>query len=77
MRIGAKEVIAQLADVMVIHGIPKYIRSDNGPEFVAQVVRDWLREIGVRVTCIEQGSPRENGFFESFSGTLRDELLNG
>lgn len=77
LRIGSKEVIEQLADAMVIHGIPKYIRSDNGPEFVAQVLRDWLKGIGVQAAYIEPGSPWENGFCESFNGTLRDELLNG
>ena len=77
LHIGSKEVIEQLADAMIIHGIPKYIRSDNGPEFVAQVLRDWLKEIGVQTAYIEPGSPWENGFCESFNGTLRDELLNG
>jgi putative transposase len=47
MRIGSKEVIEQLAAAMVMHGIPKFIHSDNGPEFVAQVLRDWLKEIEV------------------------------
>ena len=77
LRIGSKEVIEQLADAMVIHGIPKYIRSDNGPEFVARILRDWLKEIGVQTAYIEPSSPWENGFCESFNGTLRDELLNG
>ena len=62
---------------MVTHGIPQYIRSDNGPEFVAHVLRNWLKEIGVQTAYIEPGSPWENGFCESFNGTLRDELLNG
>jgi transposase InsO family protein len=48
-----------------------------GPEFVAQVLRDWLEEMGVQTAYIEPGSPWENGFCESFNGTLRDELLNG
>ena len=77
LRIGSKEVIEQLADAMIIYGIPKFIRSDNGPEFVARILRDWLKEIGVQTAYIEPGSPWENGFCESFNGTLRDELLNG
>jgi len=76
-RIGAQEVIEQLADAMLVHGIPQYIRSDNGPEFIAKVLRDWLKEIGVQTAYIELGSPWENGYCESFNGTLRDELLNG
>ena len=77
LRIGSKEVIEQLADAMVDHGTPKYILSGNGPEFVAQVLRDWLKEIGAQTAYIEPCSPWENGFCESFNGTLRDELLNG
>ena len=77
MRIGAQEVIEQLADAMLVHGILQYIRSDNGPEFVAQVLRDWLKELGVQTAYIEPASPWENGYCESFNGTLRDELLNG
>ena len=53
-----------------------YIRSDNGPEFVAQVVRDYLRDSGVNTLFIEPGSPWENGYIESFNGKLRDELLD-
>ncbi len=54
-----------------------YIRSDNGPEFVAKVVRDYLRDSGVKTLFIEPGSPWENGYIESFNGKLRDELLDG
>jgi len=53
-----------------------YIRSDNGPEFVAQVVRDYLQDSGVKTLFIEPGSPWENGYIESFNGKLRDELLD-
>ncbi len=53
-----------------------YIRSDNGSEFVAQVVRDYLRDSGVKTLFIEPGSPWENGYIESFNGKLRDELLD-
>ena len=53
-----------------------YIRSDNGSEFVAKVVRDYLRDSGVKTLFIEPGSPWENGYIESFNGKLRDELLD-
>ncbi len=53
-----------------------HIRSDNGPEFVARVVRDYLRDSGVKTLFIEPGSPWENGYIESFNGKLRDELLD-
>jgi len=75
--IGADEVIEQLADAMIVHGIPKHIRSDNGPEFIANRLRQWLQHLGVQTAYIEPGSPWENGYCESFNGTLRDELLNG
>ena len=62
---------------MLRHGIPKHIRSDNGPEFVAKAVREWLSRLEVGTLFIEPGSPWENGYIESFNGKLRDELLNG
>lgn len=62
---------------MVEHGIPEHIRSDNGPEFTATKLRDWLGDLNVGTLCIESGSPWENGYNESFNGKLRDELLNG
>ena len=76
-RIGAIQVIEQLADVMLSNGIPEYIRSDNGPEFVAKELRKWLGGIGVKTAYIEPGSPWENGYCESFNGTFRDNLLDG
>lgn len=51
------------------------IRSDNGPEFIARTVRDWINAIGAKTACIEPGSPWENGYIESFNGSLRDEFL--
>jgi transposase InsO family protein len=60
-----------------MYGTPDYIRSDNGPEFVAEIVRGWLRRLGVETLFIEPGSPWENGYIESFNGKLRYELLNG
>ena len=62
---------------MLIYGIPEHIRSDNGPEFTAKIVREWLKRVGVKTLFIEPGSPWENGYNESFNGKLRDELLNG
>lgn len=76
-RIGSIQVIEQLANVMVVHGIPQYIRSDNGPEFIAKELRNWLAGIGVKTAYIAPGSPWENGFCESFNGTFRDNLLDG
>ena len=58
-------------------GTPAYIRSDNGPEFTAAAVREWLKRLGIGTLFIEPGSPWENGYVESFNGKLRDELLNG
>ena len=75
--IGANEVIEQLANAMIAHGILEYIRSDNGPEFIANKLRKWLADVGVKTTYITLGSPWENGYCESFNGTLRNELLNG
>ena len=76
-RINAIGVIETLADAMLFEGVPTYIRSDNGPEMVAKVLREWLTGLGTRNLYIEPGSPWENGFCESFNGKLRDECLNG
>jgi transposase InsO family protein len=63
--------------LFVHRGTPEYIRSDNGAEFTAEAVRDWLERVNVATAYIEPGSPWENGYIESFNGKLRDELLNG
>jgi len=76
-RINAIGVIETLADAMLFEGLPTYIRSDNGPEMVAKMLREWLTRLGTRNLYIEPGSPWENGFCESFNGKLRDECLNG
>jgi transposase InsO family protein len=73
----SNDVIEALASVMVIKGTPEYLRSDNGPEFIAQKLRGWLRDVGVITAYIEPGSPWENGFCESFNSRMRDEFLNG
>jgi putative transposase len=57
--------------------IPGHIRSDNGPEFVAEAVQEWIRAMGAKTAYIERGSPWENGYIESFNARLRDELLDG
>ena len=76
-KIKSVNVLETLADLFIIKGIPDYIRSDNGPEFTAVMLREWLTRIGSKTLFIEPGSPWENGFNESFNGKLRDELLNG
>jgi len=76
-RLRADDVLYPLAELFVHRGTPEYIRSDNGPEFTARAVRQWLSRVGVRTLYIEPGSPWENGYIESFNGKLRDELLNG
>ena len=75
-RITADDVLERLSGLFVRRGVPKHLRSDNGPEFTAKVVRQWLGKVGVRTLFIEPGSPWENGYVESFNGKLRDELLN-
>ena len=77
LRDPAHDVLEVLADLFVRHGPPEYLRSDNGPEFSAKLVRRWLGRVGVETLFIEPGSPWENGYNESFNGKLRDELLNG
>lgn len=71
------DVIEVLSDLMILHGTPEYIRSDNGPEFIAKNLRKWLAAVGVITTYIEPGSPWENGYCESFNSRMRDEFLNG
>ncbi len=75
-RLRSDDVLAVLSELMVRRGTPGYIRSDNGPEFTAQAVRDWLGRVGVKTLFIEPGSPWENGYVESFNGKLRDECLD-
>lgn len=75
-RLSSREVIATLAKLFIGKGVPEHIRSDNGPEFTAKVVRGWLERLGVKTLFIEPGSPWENGYIESFNGKLRYEHLN-
>jgi hypothetical protein len=74
--LSSDDVFYPLADVFIGYGIQKHIRSDNGQEFTAKVVRQWLGNIGEKTLFIEPGSPWENGYNESFNGKLRDEVLN-
>jgi putative transposase len=76
-RLRHDDVLHVLAGLFARHGPPDYIRSDNGSEFTAIAVRDWLPRLGVKTLFIEPGSPWENRYNESFNGKLRDELLNG
>jgi putative transposase len=76
-RLGAAEVIDVLSDLFILRGGPGYIRSDNGPEFVAKAVRGWIAAVGAKTAYIAPGSPWENGYIESFNARLRDELLDG
>jgi transposase InsO family protein len=72
----AGDVIDVLAQVMLIRGLPRHIRSDNGPEFIAKAIRRYLENARVGTLYIEPGAPWQNGFAESFGGRFRDELLN-
>ena len=76
-KLRSTDVIDALSDLFILRGIPGHIRSDNGPEFVAMAVREWIAAVGAKTTYIERGSPWENGYCESFNSKLRDELLNG
>jgi putative transposase len=76
-RLKSIDVIDALCDLFILRGVPQHIRSDNGPEFIAKVVQDWIAAVGARTAYIAPGSPWENGFIESFNARLRDELLDG
>ena len=71
------DVIDVLTDLFILRGIPAWIRSDNGSEFVAEAVKRWIAAVNARTAFIEPGSPWENGYIEGFNARLRDELLNG
>ena len=76
-KLKAIDVIDVLSDLFIQRGVPSHIRSDNGPEFVANAVQQWIAAVGAKTAYIERGSPWENGYVESFNSRLRDELLNG
>jgi len=71
------DVIEVLAQLMLLNGVPEYLRSDNGTEFTSKRIRKWLKNIGVITAYIEPGSPWENGYCESFNSRMRDEFLKG
>lgn len=75
--IGAREVTKHLAVLVDRHGRPRFIRADNGKEFVADTVQDWLGAKGVRAAFIAKASPQQNCYIERFNGTMRREVLNG
>ena len=75
-RQNQETVLETLSDLFLLHGPPEHLRSDNGAEFTATAVREWLERLEVQTLFIEPGSPWENGYNESFNGKLRDELLN-
>ena len=76
-KLKSADVIDALSDLFILRGVPAHVRSDNGPEFIAQALRDWLAAVGAKTAYIMPGSPWENGYCESFNAKLRDELLNG
>ena len=76
-KLNSTDVIDVLTDLFILHGVPATIRSDNGPEFVAEAVRNWISAVGAKTAYIVPGSPWENGYIESFNARFRDELLNG
>jgi putative transposase len=76
-KLKAIDVIDVLSDLFILRGVPGHIRSDNGPEFIAKAVQQWITAVGAKTAYIAPGSPWENGYVESFNARLRDELLNG
>jgi transposase InsO family protein len=76
-KLKATDVIDVLSDLFILRGVPGHVRSDNGPEFVAEAVQAWVTAVGARTAYIAPGSPWENGLVESFNARLRDELLDG
>ena len=76
-KLGTDDVLDVLGDLFFTQGIPEHIRSDNGSEFTAIRLQDWLGQLKIKTAFIAPGSPWENGYNESFNGRLRDELLNG
>jgi len=72
----ARDVLDVLSELMLIRGVPRHIRSDNGPEFIAQAIRRFLQQTGVQTLYIEPGAPWQNAYAESFNSRLRAELLS-
>ena len=76
-KLNSVDVIDVLADRFILRGPPVFIRSDNGPEFIAKAARDRISAVGAKTPYIEPGSPPENGYCKRFNARLGDELLNG
>jgi transposase InsO family protein len=76
-KLKSTDVIDVHSDLFILRGIPTHVRSDDGPEFIAQALRDWLAAVRLKTAYIMPGSPWENGYCESFNSKLRDELLTG
>ena len=75
-RFPATRAVEVLEGLLVEHGAPRFLRSDNGPEFIAAKLKDWLKAHGIQTCYIEPGSPWQNAYGESFNGKFRDECLN-
>ena len=71
-RMTSENVLERLSDLFIHRGVSRYLRSDNGPEFTATKVRQWLAQVEVKILFIESGSTWESGYIESFNGKLRD-----
>ena len=71
VQLNSTDVLDALTDLFILRGPPEYIRSDNGPEFIAQTERDWIAAVGAKTAYIEPGSPWENGCCESFNARVR------
>ena len=76
-KLNSTDVIDALTGLFIVRGVPTYIRSDNGPEFIAEAVRLWIKAVGAKTAYIEPVSPWENGYCDSFNARFRNELLNG
>ena len=75
-KMSAADVLEALYPLLIRHGKPHYIRSENGPEFTADVFQEWLARVGIKPIRIYLGFPWENGYNERFNGTLRREMLD-
>ena len=76
-KLNSTDVLDPLSDQFILRGVPSHIMPDNGSEFIATAVRNWIAAVAAKTAYIEPGSPWENGYCESFNSKLRDELLNG
>ena len=76
-KLNSTDVVDVLTDLFIMRGVPAFIQSDNGPEFVAKAIRAWINAVGSKTAYIVPGSPWENGYCESFNARFRDELLIG